>query len=39
LLAGDTSVEIVKSGHQLILEDMPAVKEAVLKLLDKTRVG
>lgn len=33
LITGETSVKIVKSGHQPILEDTPSVAAAVNKFL------
>lgn len=35
LLGGEAWVEVVKSGHQLILEDLDGVKHAITTLMDK----
>ncbi|KAF4826847.1 Serine hydrolase-like protein [Colletotrichum tropicale] len=38
LLGGASWVEVVKSGHQPILEDLKAVEQAVTKLLEKAMI-
>ncbi|KAL2679400.1 hypothetical protein Neosp_010174 [[Neocosmospora] mangrovei] len=35
LLGGEAWVEVVKSGHQLILEDLDGVKHAIMTLMDR----
>ncbi|KAJ3961654.1 hypothetical protein N0V92_001627 [Colletotrichum tropicale] len=38
LLGGESWVEVVKSGHQPILEDLEAVEQAVTRLLEKLMI-
>ncbi|KAL3299766.1 alpha beta hydrolase fold protein [Colletotrichum asianum] len=38
LLGGESWVEVVKSGHQVILEDLKAVEQAVTKLIEKVMI-
>ncbi|EQB58327.1 hypothetical protein CGLO_01441 [Colletotrichum gloeosporioides Cg-14] len=38
LLGGESWVEVAKSGHQPILEDLKAVEQAFTKLLEKVRI-